>query len=186
MPSPTFTLIAGSTLSSETNVFQFNSISQSYTDLRIYASLRGTETSGNDVNAWIRWNGATSGWSSILALPGSNTTTTTRSQTGVSGTDWVNSRGLHGGGIIPTSNGTANSFNSSFILLPRYNFQGTLNRRTAYTESANYRAGGSNTFLVQAASGLNTGTVVSSITIQTESGNFAVGSSVYLYGCTSS
>jgi len=186
MPSPTFTLITGTVLSSETNVFQFNSISQSYTDLRLYTSLRGTETSGNDVNAWIRWNGATSGWSSILALPGSNTTTTTRMQSGVSGTSWTNNRGMHGGGIIPTSNGTANSFNSSFILLPRYNYQGTLYRRTAYTESANYRAGGNNTFLIQAASGLDSGTVVSSITIQTESGNFAVGSSVYLYGCTSS
>lgn len=180
MPS-TWTLITSTTLGSNTANFDFQNIPASYYDLRLLLSVRGTTTTGNDCDVNMTINGVSSGYRSVMMYPNTNTSTTGTSN-GVSGTSLVGTSMPWGGGVMPTANGTANSFMNGWVLIPGYVNTENLPVRTLGSWFGSIRAGGSNVFYGAAYGASNTTSVVNRVTLTPSSGLFLAGSTVSLYG----
>jgi hypothetical protein len=169
MPS-TYTLIKGETIATAAASYTFTAIPGSYTDLVVRWSARCSTTTEN---VDIQFNAATTNYS-ITQIDGygSSGTASSRSTTDV---------GIRVYGMTQSGD-TANTFGSAEFYLP--NYAGSTNKPNstfAVTETNATQA------LIQAVAGLRSNTdAVTSLTLKTGSGNFAIGSSFYLYGIKNS
>ena len=162
----TYTLISSNVLSSSAASVTFSSIPATYTDLVVRWSARCSTTTEN---VDIQLNAASTSYS-ITQVDGY----------GSSGT--ASSRSTTDPGIrvygMTQSGDTANTFGSAEFYLP--NYAGSTNKPNstfAVTETNATQA------LIQAVAGLRSNTdAVTSLKLQTGSGNFVSGSSFYLYG----
>ena len=174
MPN-TFIKIASVTVGSGgASTIDFTSIPQTYTDLCVKLSLRGTN---NDPYLLIgtRINGATSGY-------------TTRRLYGYSGSGTgVGSDGNTGltylyGGYPPASAATANTFGSDEFYFPNY----TGSTQKTYSQDS-APANNSGIALFTLIAGLSTSTsAINQITFYNEYGNFTQYSTATLYGIKNS
>ena len=162
----TYTLISSNVLASSAASVTFSSIPATYTDLVLRWSARCSTTTEN---VDIQLNAASTSYS-ITQVDGY----------GSSGT--ASSRSTTDPGIrvygMTQSGDTANTFGSAEFYLP--NYAGSTNKPNstfAVTETNATQA------LIQAVAGLRSNTdAVTSLKLQTGSGNFVSGSSFYLYG----
>ena len=168
----TYVLIASSTASAgAVTSFDFTSIPNTYTDLILKLSIRGSN-SDQYISLLMRFNGATSGYST-RRLDGDGSTA---SAAGNSGLTY-----LYTGN--PSANGnTANTFGNVEFYIP--NYAGSYEK--AYSEDS---VGENNATLAftQIIAGRSTGTsAINQITVYNEYGNFMQYSSAYLYGIKNS
>ena len=107
----TFTLIASTTVGSGgTTSVSFASIPQTYTDLKLVGSARGSRASQYIINLSITFNGSSSSYSSRI-LYGDGSTAT--SANGSSQSGWLYSYGN-------ADSSTANTFSNFEIYVPNY------------------------------------------------------------------
>jgi len=188
MPSPTFVKIASTTLTSATTTFDFTGIPNTYYDLRLHLSVRSDLGAGNQANVELTLNGlGANSYRSVLVYNNTNTTSIGESngvgtafQAGMNG-----SMGPWGGGIMPSANGTANSFMNGTILIPGYTQTSNTWQRSVGAHWGSIRNGGSNVFWGLTGNQVKMSAAVNRVTLTAAgSSNFVVGSTVSLYGCT--
>jgi len=188
MPSPTFTRIASSTLVSASPTFDFTGIPNTFYDLRLYLSVRSDLGAGIDANVTMTINGlGSNSYRSVLVYNNSDSSSAgasngvgTAFQAGMNGSDspW-------GGGIMPSSNGTSNSFMNGFILIPGYTQTSNTWQRSVGAHWGQIRSAGSNVFWGLTGTQVKMSAAVNRITLTAAgSSNFVIGSTVSLYGCT--
>jgi hypothetical protein len=172
----TYKLISSNTLSSSVASVTFSSIPGTYTDLVLQISARGTNAS---VDSYITYylNSGGTGLQSETYLGGTGSTTESGRTTNSNG-------GIGSQGFISISGGsaTSNTFGSVEIYIPSYT--ASQNKPTG-----NFGVSESNQTAVQMGitAGLWRNTAaVTSIVLSAGSGNFASGSSFYLYGIKNS
>ena len=167
----TYTLIEAKTLSSATASITFSSIPQTYTDLKIFASARGTAAVSLGSNSLLlKLNAITTGYTSKwLYASGSSPGST--------------SGGPDSLGTMNFANDTASTFNSAEIYIPNYT---SSNAKSCSVDSVSEN--NSNTVNeLDLLAKLNTTTdAITSITLTPETGNFATHSNFYLYGIKNS
>jgi len=167
----TYVLIASNTLSSAAASVTFSAIPATYTDLVLRWSARSTNATVDD-GGYVQLNETTY-------------TTTNYSQTvlqwyGTTPSSYRQSTPIYF--VLPGSSATSNSFGSSELYIP--NYAGSRNKPSSLFSIAE-----SNTASVYehiAANLKSNTTAISSITALMTSGNFASGSSFFLYGIKNS
>lgn len=171
----TYTLIEAKTLGSAVSTVEFTSIPSTYTDLLFRISAREASS-----NAWsdlrIGFNGSTSDftWRGLYAL---NTTVGSNSGTGVGGRTVGN---------IAADSNTSNVFSNLDVYIPNYT-------STSYAKSISGDAvvenNGTNNIMQFAAVLWNPSTqaaITSAAFTNSNSSNFMVNSTFYLYGISNS
>ena len=163
----TFELIESYTVASAQADYTFTTISSSFTDLCLKISARSTANGGQNCN--LTFNSTASGYSDkIVSGSGSGTPASFSSGNTTRG----------GSIVIPGADFTSNTFGNGEIYIPNYTGS------TAKSFS-NDSVTENNTTLsyAQLQATLWTGTAaITSIKIDLSGGNFAVGSTFYLYG----
>ena len=170
----TYTLISSNTLSATTATVTFSGIPATYTDLVLQVSARSTTAT---VSAFVTYylNSNTGSLHSETYLGGGGSATESGRASN------ANAIGIQGFISISGASATANTFGSVEIYIPSY--AASQNKPTS-----NYGVAESNTALVQMGitAGLWRNTAaVTSITLDPQ-GDFASGSSFYLYGIKNS
>ncbi len=168
MPA-TYTLISSNVLTTATASVTFSAIPSTYTDLVVRLSAR-TDQSNPTATFIVRVNGSSAAnYSATYLYTGGSSPISYRD---------TNATSMEYGGATANT-GTANTFGSSELYFP--NYAGTTNK-----PSSSFYVGENNSasvFLIGVAAGLRSVTdAITSITCQTNSGNFVSGSSFYLYG----
>jgi hypothetical protein len=186
MPSPTYTLIQSTTLGSNAASIDFNTISQSYYDLRFHYSLRVTgAVNGADIKVYL--NNDQSGYRNIIIY---NDTTTNYRGYRVGDNNFNYATMIWGaGGNIPGANTTAGLFTNGRMLIPGYRNTTNLYRRSVGTETATVNvSAGAPSHLVMSSGQKSTGIAVNRVTFSLDAGYglIAAGSTISLYGCTNS
>ena len=169
----TMTLIAKQTIGSAgVTSITFSNIPQTYTDLKIVSSARGSTSNVlQSVN---------------LTFNSSRTTNMTRlyvyGSTIASDTSVGNGQGE--AGFIPGATATASIFSNNEIYIP--NYRSTASK--SYSDDSVVENNSSSDFLIFMTSGLNTSvtTAITSITLDSNAGDFVEFSTIYLYGISSS
>ncbi len=157
MPTSTYEPIATTTLVSNASDITFTSISSTYTDLVLVISGRQTV----DDNVFLQFNGDTGSNYSVTILYGTGST--------VVATRLSNANYIRLGGIFTADTGNA-----------IYSIQNYSNNTTFKTILGRTNAAGN---LVQTRVGLWRNTsIITSVKVASESGNFATGSTFTLYG----
>ena len=162
MATPTYTLIDSTTLASSASSVTFSSITQDYRDLVVVADVEATTGSGEEIRIELLINGDTSSNYSYVRMGGN-------------------------GSSASSSSGTL-----SWVLFNGYLADGERGLRTA--QLMDYSATDKHTTLLIRDSSTDVGRVeatavrwantsaVTSLQIRTRSGNYAAGSTFYLYG----
>ena len=163
----TFTKIASYEVVSAQSSYTFTTIPSTYTDLCLKISARSTANGGQNCN--LTFTSASSGYSDkILSGSGSG-----------SGASFSSGNTTRGGSVvIPGADFTASTFGNGEIYIPNY-------AATQAHSVSNDSVTENNATLsyAQLQATLSTGTTpISSILIDLSGGNFAVGSTFYLYG----
>lgn len=169
MPSPTYTLIASTTLTGSQATVTFSSIPSTYTDLVLKISAR-TDSAGVVSSGYIQMNSVTSTYSyTFIRGDGASAT---------SGNDSATYAGFYLAGI-DGGTATSNTFSNQEIYIPSY--QASQKKPVSQTSSMETNATTAYTFGV---AGLCSSTAaISSLTINLNGGvNFVSGSTFYLYG----
>jgi len=171
MPTPTYTLIASSTVSTNTTTVTFSSISGTYTDLKLVISARSSN------------NAYSAAWSDTnLYFNGSNSSLSIRDVAGT-GTSVTANPGTVITIRIPSSGTTSNTFGNAEIYIP--NYAGSTNKSSFVDLVTENNATQSRTEL-QATLWSNTA-AITSISIQgIDSAQFVPNSTFYLYGIVKS
>ena len=162
-------LISAQTLSSASASVTFSSIPQTFTDLKCVMSVRTTNSATNG-SVLVGFNGTSNStnWS-IRYLEGSGASAS--SGTGTSGVV----------GYPPAANATASTFGNLEVYVP--NYTASVNKSLSVDSVMENNA---TTAYADLIAGLWSNTAaISSIEITPGSGNFAIGSSFYLYGISS-
>ena len=145
----------------------FSSIPQTYTDLVIMTSMRGTDTS------WQGWN---------LYFNGSNTNLTNRYLLGDGSSASSSSFSAGYGGTVPGTNVTASTFENSTVYIP--NYTSSNNKSYSSDNVAENNATGAYANLI---AGLwSSSSAITSVTLYPQAGNFVQYSTATLYGIKSS
>ena len=168
MPT-TMQLISAQTLTSASASVTFSSIPQTFTDLKCVMSVRTTNSATNG-SVLVGFNGTSNStnWS-IRYLEGSGASAS--SGTGTSGVV----------GYPPAANATASTFGNLEVYVP--NYTASVNKSLSVDSVMENNA---TTAYADLIAGLWSNTsAISSIQITPGSGNFAIGSSFYLYGISS-
>lgn len=164
-------LISSQTLGTSASSVTFSSIPDTYTDLVIKWSARGT---GNGNNVGVRLNGSSVAQNYRVYLL-SDGTSVTASSDGATAETTADMRA----GYNP-ANATANTFSNSEILIPNY-----LSPTYKPMGSLNATENNSTTAYISANANLTTSTsTVTSVELIPGTGSFVAGSSFYLYGVT--
>ena len=170
MPT-TYTLISGTTLSSNQTNFSFTSIPQTYTDLAVRMSLRGN--TGNQTAAFeMTINGVASGYGYTILKNESGGISSTRGN--------ADSR-FYLNDAVPQQFTTANTFASYEIYFPNYTTTAT--KPLSYYSVLENNSTVNN--YINLMAGLNTSTAAIT-SIQFNNNTFITGSSFYLYGIKNS
>ncbi|CAB5222160.1 hypothetical protein UFOVP360_10 [uncultured Caudovirales phage] len=167
MPS-TYTLIKGETIASSAASYTFTAIPSTFTDLVLRISARSDDASTvRGVN--VTYNGVSGTSYSEIALSGNGSTATSFLSSSV---------GTSSLGVVSGGNTTANTFGSLEAYIPSYtasqNKQVSSDSASEDNATAAVRRGNASLFRNTSA--------ISSITLVLNAGNFATGSSFYLYG----
>jgi hypothetical protein len=165
MPA-TYTLISSTTLTTAQATVVFSSIPQTYTDLEFRLSVRGT-SSATIRNTRFTVNGTNTG--SYTLLQGTNGTAVSSSG---SAQAHIQS------GITSAATATADTFSSHSIYIPNY-AGSTTKPMSVYSAMENNST--TDFYLETYAILQNQTTAITNITFAI-SGNYAIGSSFYLYG----
>jgi hypothetical protein len=186
MPSPTYTKIASTTLTSATPTFDFTSIPDTYYDLRLRFSLRA-DTAGQqaaDINLTL--NGATTNSYASVMLYNNTTTSSYGVSNGVSGNNFGAANSVWGGGVAPAAgSAVGNTFSNGQLLIPGY--VNTVNRnkaRFALTDWGSSTTGSGIMYYGLVGTRSAVTAVINRVTLTCSTGNFVVGSTVSLYGCS--
>ena len=155
----TYTLISSVTVGSATNTISFTSIPQTYTDLVIKASLRGSTTT------------------TTFAVQVNNTTVTSviRLYGGGSGSGASDTFNEH---YINPSDFTANVFGNTELYLPNYTGSAT----KSYSVDSVGENNATQAYMNLAANSTGSTSAITSINLIRTSGNFVQYSTAYLYG----
>lgn len=174
MPN-TYALIASSTVVAPTYSVTFDSIPQTYTDLKLVFSARSDYGSAGGSEVSIQLNSITSGYTSTMIY--SNNGTSANSATS------SNPFFTWGGGMV-NGGSTANTFASSELYIANYTRSAA---KSASTDSATEN-NGTPTFMELAAHVSTNTAAVTSITLYAWQSfiNFVAGSTFYLYGIKNS
>jgi hypothetical protein len=184
MPSPTYTLIASTTLPTATSTIDFTSIPQGYYDLRFHYSLRVTgAVSGADMKVTL--NNLTGVYRSVIMY--SDTASNVRGY-GVGNASSNYAEAIWAaGGNIPGANSLANVFSNGTMLIPGYRNTTNLSRRGFGTDSVTVTDNASNWGVISGAQTSNPGAVNRvTFTLDAGYGLIAAGSTISLYGCNNS
>jgi hypothetical protein len=166
----TYTLIERVELTSAQASITLSSIPATFTDLHLLISIRSTENAVGS-NAEITFNGSTSGYSSRLLY---GTGSSAASATG--GTTKIN--------WAPTTTGnnsTASTFGNASIYISNYR---TSNAKSVSIDAVAENNATTNRLDLNAALWNNSAAITSIAFNWEQSANFAVGSSITLYGIT--
>lgn len=166
----TYTLISSTTLTSATTTITFSSIPQTYTDLVLKLSARGTDGFQSQ-DIYLLPNSSTSSQTNIsLAL---NSTTVS------SAVNYQLGRFI---GFAPSTTSVANSFSNTEVYIPNYTVTGS-KPMNSFSTRPDTTASRQN---ITALAKLNQATAaITSLQVVSPS-NFEVGSSFYLYGIKNS
>lgn len=166
----TYTLINSTTLTTGTANVTFSSLPATYTDLNIRCSVRNT-TIGNNVSDFsLKINGLTGNIYSRTQINGDGATDTS---TRTANTSINNFEDMMNGAAS-----TSASFSNVDIYIP--NYAGSNNKPHSVVGAMETNA--STAYIGIQANLINDTSPISSIVFTSGSGNFAVGSSFYLYG----
>ena len=170
MPTPTYTLIASSTVTASGGAanISFSSIPNTYTDLMVKISARTTDTNSN-----IRWtiNGTSSGYSERMLYNSDGTAYSTSASSSYFQFLYA-----------ANSSYTSNTFSSADIYIP--NYTGSTNK-PIYVDSTNENNGTS--IIQNLTAGLwSNSSAITSLTFGTAGGNLAQYTTAYLYGIVKS
>jgi hypothetical protein len=175
MPTPTFTLIASSTVGSGGASFiDFSSIPSTYTDLVLYISARSARTTGGTDTMRVEINNSTTNFT-FRALEGDGATAySTSGSTGFIGN-------------LPQEAGstgwTANTFCSNFLYFP--NYAGSTNK--SFSTDATTENNSTTSYADLIASLWSQTTAINQLTLKSgNAANFVQYSSAYLYGIVKS
>lgn len=168
----TYELIEAKTLSTTPSSVTFSSIPNTYTDLKLVVSARGSHIYAQ-ANAYITYNGSSSNYKEIL----------TYGYGGAAGSTSASTDPYIIWGIMMTGGGaTANTFGNSEIYIPNY---ASSNYKSSYTNNATENNGTEGWNAMDTALWSNT-SAITSITLTADNGSFVSGSSFYLYGIKNS
>lgn len=156
-------LIAKQTLGSAVSTISFSSIPGTYTDLVLIGSLRSTHSGAVDL--LISFNSTTTGYSRRTLYT-----------TGTSALSFSDS--LRTIGAIAGTNFTADTFSSTEAYIP--NYSGSTNKSVSCTNAAENN--GTSVWLEAQALLWSNTAAITAIDLSPSAGNFAVNTSVYLYG----
>jgi hypothetical protein len=172
VPTPTYTAIATTTFTSATASYTFSSIPQTYSDLVLKATVRST-TASTTSNLLCQVNGQTGNYYDgyYLRTDGSSISAARYNK-------FINPTYAAPIGVMLADSATANAYSIHTI-----NWNGYSQTNTNKTFLARSNA----TFVTNGITELVTNqyfatTAISSITLFPEAGNFAVGSTLTLYG----
>jgi len=167
----TMKLIAKNTVSGSTAAsVVFSSIPGTYTDLWIMAMARNS-SSLSTLN--IQFNGDTASNYSFRRLIGNGAAASSDSDAS-EGDIWI--------GLTTASTNTADTFASNSIYVP--NYAGSTNKSVSGESATETNA---TTAYIQCTAGLWASTAaITSVTLAPDTGEFAIGSSFYLFGITKS
>lgn len=168
----TYTLIASSTLSSSAASVTFSSITNTYTDLVLKASLRSTAASLVGT-ATVTFNGNTGSVYSYTVLR-ANGTTPQSVAAPANGSAYL--------GAIPAASSTSNVFSYSELYIPSY----TSSTSKPFSAESIQEDNGINFYSGVAANLFIPTSAITSITIGLGGNSFASGSSFFLYGIKNS
>lgn len=169
----TYSLISSTTLASSAASVAFSSIPQIFTDLVLRVSARSTYVSAVQEQIWIRLNSSGSGYSGRFLI-GNGTAASSAPE---DRTDY-----WYKGIYVPASGATTSTFGSAEIYLPKYT--GSDNKVMSSFAVAETNATGA--YLgVEAGLWSNT-SAITSISMISGFGNWASGSTFYLYGIRNS
>ncbi len=162
-------LIESKTLATAQASIEFTSIPQTYTDLLFVLSLRATGTGSDNVaDGTVRFNSSTANFSyRFLGGNGINSFSGSGSAAGFIG--WH-----------PSSAATSNIFGNASLYIP--NYTATTNR--SYTVDAVAENNATVTYNCLLAGLWSNSTVISNVSFFTSATDFAIGSTVSLYGIT--
>lgn len=169
MSSPTYTLIARNTLSTNTAFIEFTSIPSTYTDLVLKCSTRSTNagTFSDSFYVYVNSSSATVNSDTILRGNGSTASSVRFTSNNFIQIDNMDSAG-----------NTANTFSSQEFYFPKYSSTG--NKPISGINAMETNASAA---YIQADAILWTGTTaISSLFLSFATGNLASDSTFYLYG----
>ena len=175
MPTPTYTLIASSTVGSGgSSSLSFTSIPQTYTDLCLMVSLR-TAQSGGQSDARITLNGTNTGINS-RGIDSRN-----------SGTSFSYSNAWYGVSAANASGSTANTFTNWQVYIPNYTST-TQYKSGSFDYVRESNDGVSNLVYVGFSAGIyNSNTAITSIGVENDGNwNYLQYTTAYLYGIKNS
>jgi hypothetical protein len=163
----TYTLIEAKTLGSTTSTITFSSIPQTYTDINVLCSVRGS-TDGDGI--YVQFNGNTSSYS-VIQLFGTGTTapSNTPSQTNY-------------GTIGYTTTVTGNTFGNLSLYVPNY----TGSNNKSYSANSVQEANQTQAYMNLVAGLWSNSSAITSLTIGCSVGNLETNSTFYLYGIKNS
>lgn len=170
----TFELIASNTLASAAPSITFSSIPSTFTDLCLKVSTRTTNNNGGRDYFWIQFNGDTAGNYTNTWLAGYDSGSTLS----------IRYTGSSFGGTFaqPDVAATANTFGNAEIYIPNYTNSSI---QKSYSGDAVAENNSSSSWMNDLVAGLWTKSptaAVTSITVGTQTANFAANSTFYLYG----
>ena len=185
MPSPTYTLIASTTLSSPAPTFDFTSIPNTYYDLRLHFSTRADVAGQVSRDSTFTMNGATTNSYVAGMMYNSTNTQSYGVFDGISGDNFGAANSVWGGGISPAGTATSGSYSNGLILIPGYVNTLTRNKaRFAGTIWGAINTAGGMIFYGVVGTRSNVTSVVNRVTLTCAGGsNYLAGSTVSLYGC---
>jgi hypothetical protein len=169
----TYEIIDKAILGSAQSSVSFTSIDNSYTDLKIMASVRSAKADITDY-MYFTFSGSSS-YAATKILFGSGSS--------AGSFNWSTASGITAG-IINAASNTSDTFTSTDIYIPNYLAS---QYKSVSMDTVQEGNTGSNIYATLNAGLSNSNTAISSITFYTESGsNFVTNTSFYLYGIKNS
>jgi len=170
----TYVAIATTSLASQGTSIEFTNIPNTYTDLLVKFSLRSTEAATfTDGGFRVTFNGNGSGYYYLL-LYGTGT------QNGsVSSSNQANFRYMYGS----AANATASTFSNGEIYIPNYLSSNNKSISSDSVSEQNAQDGG---VLALTAGYWSNSSAITSVKLETNTGNWVVNSSATIYGIKSS
>jgi hypothetical protein len=166
----TYTLIEAKTLGSAVSSVTFNSIPQTYTDILLKVSARGT-TSSNAIDTKLTFNGSTAGYT-LRNVYGD----------GSSVGSFSDSTTNYTGGEINGASSTGSTFSNNEFYVPNYT---SANYKSFSADIVTENNGTAAIAWMHAGLWSNTA-AITSLTIASASGNLDTYSTFYLYGISNS